>query len=1269
MRREKFGRAGLIVVLGLGFLTVAARAEGPSPLTMAEKSQFKATSRHADVVAFCEELAKKSPLVRLGELGKSGEGRSLPLIILADPPIASAAEAAKSGKLIVYAEGNIHAGEVDGKEGLLMLARDLATGKDQRLLKEVIVVLAPIFNADGNERMNKNNRLNQAGPEEGMGVRVNAQGLDLNRDFVKLESPEVRALVHFFSEWQPAVFIDCHTTNGSFHRYLITYEGPRIAAGNPDIIRFTDQELFPDVGRRLKQHTGFDSYYYGNFSADRRSWETVDPTARYGTLYAGLRNCIGILSESYSYAPYRDRIIASREFVRSIIEYVADNKDKVHKILTRARDATVQAGSQPNPNDQVPVRTKPAPQGRPHRLLGYVEERRDGKRVRTDQFQEYEVTYMGGTTPTLSVVRPYAYLFPPALGRVVENLQRHGIEVDELREDIELDVEAYRIDKIERAFPFQKHVPENLTATARKEVRRVPAGTVLVRTGQPLGNLVVNLLEPASADGLATWNFFDESLKEGGDFPVCRLPRPQPLVTRHVRPLAEYRKRNQPITFDSLHGKGPHINLGGSPITIGAWLEDGEHYLQAKEGRLYKVHARTGRAQPFHDPDVLARALGALPTIGNDTAKAMAHRTQFVMNPSRTGALFEHENDLYFATFDGTKAVRLTRTPGREELVSFSPDGQFVAFVREQNLYVVDLATQTERALTTDGGGVISNGKADWVYFEEIFYRTEQAYWWSPDSKRIAFLRFDDTPVHRFAVTDSIPTRQSVETTPYPKAGDPNPMVKLGNVAVAGGPIHWADTSGYSETASLLVRAGWTPDSQQMFLYVQDRAQTWLDFCLVARDGGLPTRLFRETTKAWVDDPGDPKYLKDGSFLLTSERTGWKHLYHFDAKGKLLSPVTSGSWELSSGLFVPDAVQHIDEKNGWVYFLATKDSPLAANLYRVKLDGTHMERLTRERGDHHIRVSPKGEFFVDSWSHFAAPAQVRLCDASGSAVRTLDTNPVYEIEEYRLGTAELVKIPMPDGFVLEGSLFKPPDFDPQRKYPVWFMTYGGPHAPMITDAWQGGHLNDRMLTQLGFLVFHADPRSASRQGACSTWTAYRQLGVQELKDIEAAIGWLARFPFVDAARIGMSGHSYGGFMTSYALTHSKLFAAGVAGAPVTDWHNYDSIYTERYMNTPQENPDGYAKTSVVKAAKDLHGRLLILHGVMDDNVHMQNSLQLIQELQQTEKPFEVMVYPRSRHGIFGRHHQWIIVDFMQRALGVPKEREPEPHTVVQKRAG
>jgi dipeptidyl aminopeptidase/acylaminoacyl peptidase len=1219
----------LLLALCFGFAGPAVAQE--PLLTVAERSDYKATSRYVEVMAFCDELAKRAPLIRQGQLGVSGEGRKLPLLILADPPVSSAEEAKKSGKLIVLIQGNIHAGEVDGKEALLMLARDLATAKEKPLLKDLVLVFCPIFNPDGNEKFDKKNRPEQNGPAE-VGIRENADGLDLNRDFVKLETPEVRALVRFFNQWDPALFIDAHTTNGSKHRYTLTYEGPRNPNTPPGIVETVRDRMFPEAGKRLEK-SGYKSFFYGNFTPDRKEWRTVPAQPRYGIHYVGLRNRLSVLSESYSYASFRDRVLASREFVHGCLEYTAAHKDEVKKLVS-AND----------PPARVALRIKNVPLGAKSTVLGFEEKEKDGKRVTTDKPHDYSLEYLGKSEATLEVTRPYAYLFPPSYAKAIETLQRHGITVEELREDIDLNVTVYRADEVIRSpREFNKHNLMSVTATDRTEARRIPAGTILVRTGQKLGALATILLEPASEDGLTTWNFFDEGLADGKDFPVLRLPARTPLTAGPVRPLAEERKLNKPFTKDMLLGAGPPPNLGGNPVAGLTWLDDGEHFLQVKSGELRKVHARTGRSDRFVDSDLLTKSLSALPALGADTIQSLSDGPNYRMNARRTGILFEHGNDLYVAHFDGKPAVRLTKSAGPKEFATFSPDGKFVAFVRASNLFVVDVDTQTEKALTTDGGGAILNGKADWVYFEEIYNRRSVAFWWSPDSKHLAFLRFDDTPVHKFTVLNNIPTRQKVEITPYPKAGDPNPHVTLGVVPVGGGEVFFPDLSNYSADAMLVTRVGWTPDGKQVYFYVQNRIQTWLDFCTSSPREGPPKCLFRETTKAWVNDPGEPTYLKDGSFLLASERNGWKHFYHFDKDGKLIRQVTSGDWEART-------LHRVDEKNGWLYLSGTKDSHIAPNLYRCKLDGSVIERLTAGNGSHQVSVSPACNLFIDSYTNFETPTRVYLHKADGKKARTLDNNPVYAREEYRFGKFEHVEIKLGDGFVLEGTLVKPPDFDTAKRYPVWFMTYAGPHTPTVRDSWDGGRVYDQVLAGMGFVVFHCDPRSASGKGACSTWTAYKQLGVQELKDIEGAMDWLCSHSWVDANRIGMSGSSYGGFMTAYALTHSKRFAAGIAGAPVTDWRNYDSIYTERYMSTPQENPDGYATTSVVKAAKNLHGRLLIQHGLMDDNVHPQNAIQLMDALQKADKDFEVMFYAQARHGGFGRHSQRQSLEFIQRLL-------------------
>jgi hypothetical protein len=523
--------APLLVSLLVAAPSDAQPTQSDSQLrTVAEKSDFQATSRHAEVVDFCERLAKASPLVRVSTLGDSAEGRRLPLVIVADPPVATAEEAKRSGKLVVFAMANIHAGEVDGKEALLMLARDLALGASglnpearRPLLKDLLLVFAPNFNADGNERVSKDNRRAQNGPADGVGIRANAQGFDLNRDFVKLESPEVRSLVRFLNTWDPGIVIDCHTTNGSYHRYTLTFEGGRCPAGDGRLIAYTRDTLLPQVSRTMEKKTGYRSYFYGNFSADRSRWETVSPTPRYGTHYIGLRNRIAILSESYSYAPYKDRVLASRAFVHGICEFATEHSAEIRRLLTEARDRTVAAGAAPKENERLVLRHEPIPLGRPVTIPGYVEEQKDGRRVPTSP-KDYEVQYLGDVRPVLDVTRPAAYVFPAALANVRENLERHGIQVEEMRKEASFDVQVYRVDMITRQPQFQRHQLVSLEVQVRHEKRQVPAGTLLVRTAQPLGSLAAYLLEPQSADGLATWNFFDESLKEGEDFPVFRVP-------------------------------------------------------------------------------------------------------------------------------------------------------------------------------------------------------------------------------------------------------------------------------------------------------------------------------------------------------------------------------------------------------------------------------------------------------------------------------------------------------------------------------------------------------------------------------------------------------------------------------------------------------------------------------------------------------------------------------------------------------------------------
>jgi dipeptidyl-peptidase 4 len=792
-----------------------------------------------------------------------------------------------------------------------------------------------------------------------------------------------------------------------------------------------------------------------------------------------------------------------------------------------------------------------------------------------------------------------------------------------------------------------------LTVSSRREARMVPAGTVMVRTVQPLGTLAGYLLEPRSEDSLASWNFFDAELKPGGDFPVSRLVKTVPISLTSAAPLPESVGPPRPITFNTPGGGGSGRMRGG----FGGgqrWL-DGEHWLAVQEGRLMKVHAATGRSQPFVDAKALAKGLARLSSLDQSTVQSIAGRTSFDMDPTKRGFLFENGQDLYYATFDASVAVRLTNHPGREQFPTFSPDGKSVAFARDFDLYVVDIAGPTERRLTTGGRDDLRHGHADWVYFEEIFNRRWPAFWWSPDSKKLAFMEFDDAGVPLHTVMDDTATPRRLEQTHYPRSGEPNPKVRFGVVASAGGPIQWADLSDYSADAFLISDVGWWSDSSAAYCYVQNRIQSWLDFVKFTpgEEKGSVKRLFRDKTNAWIESPGPVHWLNDGTFLWLSERDGWKHLYHYDAAGNQKAQLTSGPWEVRG-------LEHVDSKNGWIYFSGTRDNPVATNFYRSKPGGP-IERLTQSEGSHNVSMSTDGQLFLSSWSDTKTPTRQRLYGADGRLVRTIDSNPSYELKRLRFGPRERLQIAAKDGFLLEAELILPPDLDRSKKYPVWFKTYAGPHAPTVSDSWGGGRMWDQALAQEGFIVFLMDPRSASGKGAISAWSAYKHLGVQELDDIKDAINWLKQKPYVDGSRIGMAGHSYGGYMTSYAMTHCDLFAAGIAGAPVTDWRDYDSIYTERYMGLPQDNLDGYNVSSVVRAAGKLHGKLLILHGAIDDNVSLRNTMRLVEALEDANKDFELMIYPSSRHGIGGAHYTRLQLDFIRRALaGTKPEKTSSP---------
>lgn len=740
------------------------------------------------------------------------------------------------------------------------------------------------------------------------------------------------------------------------------------------------------------------------------------------------------------------------------------------------------------------------------------------------------------------------------------------------------------------------------------------------------------------------------------------------------------------LTIDDIYDAQKRVNFSGSLPAL-RWLPDGESYVQTRlntatrQVEIQKVNARTGQVTPYADSQRIAAAFAKVANVTGEQAEHFARGTNWEYNKANNAFFIQDANQLYLYDFNSNEARRLLAAADKnsfgEFVAAWSPDGNRIAFTRNNNLFVLNPQTNETKQLTTDGTAKIFNGVLNWVYQEELYGRGNfKAFWWSPDSKQLAFLRLDDAPVSEFAVVDHIPKLQEVETTPYPKAGEPNPLVSLHVVgADGGGGVRTIDNSAYAPQDFLISRVEWTPDGKVIY-QAQDREQHFLDLNAVDA-AGRPTRLFREgqapasnqtstsnqaatsnqtsapaasTTPAsagvrpWVEVIDNPLYLKDNSFLWLSDRTGYRHLYHYDKDGKLIKQLTNGAWEIRD-------LHGADERTNQVYFTATAHSSIAPQVYRVRLDGSALTRLSQQEGSHTASFNSNYTYFTSIWSDINTPAKAALFSSNGEMVRMIENNPAPRLAEYKLGKPEFMTVKTRDGFEMNAMMIRPPDFDATKKYPVWSYTYSGPQAPSVRNAWGGAtYLWHQMLAQRGYIIWICDNRSASGKGVAPTWTANRNFGEGELRDLLDGVSYLKSLPYVDASRIGLWGWSYGGFMTSYALTHSDAFKIGVAGGSVTDWKLYDSIYTERYMGTPQTNPEGYRRSSVIEAAPNLKGKLMLVHGTIDDNVHMQNTIQLAYALQKAGKQFELMLYPKSRHGVVDpqlvKHMRQMMTDFI-----------------------
>ena len=702
--------------------------------------------------------------------------------------------------------------------------------------------------------------------------------------------------------------------------------------------------------------------------------------------------------------------------------------------------------------------------------------------------------------------------------------------------------------------------------------------------------------------------------------------------------------RQSPLTVERIYSAP---SLSGRPLRETMWSPDGKllTYLDdnAGEPEIWAVDAAAGQRHVLIDAQRLRDVLLPAASRGQQTGLGRTTPPRYLWAPGGQALLFISARELFWYDLKTKSAKKLLgeangKASSHEAAdiddAKISPDARWVSFLRDHDLWVVSAAGGEPRQLTRGGSDELRNGELDWVYPEELDLAT--AYWWAPDSSRLALLRLDERAVQKYPLVDALPYVAAVTEEHFPEAGSPNPVARVGVVDVAGGDVRWMDTGG--DPTVLLARVAWLPDSRRLAIQRLNRVQNHLDLLLADVASGKCQTMLTEQDKYWINLSGDGfgpaasddlHFFADGKrSLWPSERSGFRHLYLYDLAGKQIAQLTRGDWEVES-------VAKIDEQAQAVYFVSTQKSPIERQFYRVALSGGEPVELTHEHGTHGVSMAPDGKHFLDTYSTAMTPPQQRLYNADGSLVATLEENRVAELENYHLQPEEFFTVPGADGTPLEAAMIKPNRFDASRKYPVIVMVYGGPHVQEVRDGWGGStFLWNEMMAEKGFVIFTLDNRGTAGRGHNFETPIYRHFGSVELADQLAGVKWLSKQPYIDSSRVGIWGWSFGGYMTCLAMLRAgDVFKAGFAGAPVTDWRRYDTIYTERYMGTPQENPEGYRDSSPVNFAAGLKGKLLVAHATGDDNVHFANSVALQEKFVEAQKYAEFLIYADRGHGI------------------------------------
>lgn len=735
-----------------------------------------------------------------------------------------------------------------------------------------------------------------------------------------------------------------------------------------------------------------------------------------------------------------------------------------------------------------------------------------------------------------------------------------------------------------------------------------------------------------------------------------RLNRLQILAVILLCAIVAASGQEKQLTLDLLFT--PKSPFRGKWFPSDKWMKDGRSYIAmeydsvSKAMNIMKTDAATGEKKLFVDgsqfklpgSDTPIRYMSFL--LSADEKKIMLTaappQKQYFSRLTPAG-------NLYLFDVETRSFAQVTDVAVEQYNQKFSPDGTTISFVRDNNIYIYNIGSGATTQVTNDGTEDVINGKFDWVYEEE--FGISDGYRWSPQGTEIAFWRFDQSRIPEFTMINYATLRNDVMKMKYPKAGDPNSTVKLGIYSLKSKQTTWIDLG--SNDDMYVPRMDWSNEASTLFIQRLNRLQNKLELLSFSLATGELKNLFTEEDTTWVEVHDNLIFVSEPKgFLWTSERSGFNHVYFYDMAAKKPRALTSGSWDV-------DAITGVDEKKGVVYFTGARDTPLERQLYSVRFNGRDLKQLTPEGSSHTAKASPGANYFIVTSSTVSKPRSWTLIDGSGKTVRLLEPNEIPALREYALGTWEFFTVPTSDGLTLKGMMLKPPGFDPTKKYPVLMYVYGGPGSQLVSNSWGGYWMWFQLLAQKGCIIAAVDNRGTGMRGKAFKSAVYKNLGYWETNDQIEAAKFIASLSYVDAHRIGIWGWSYGGYMASMAiLKGADVFRSAIAVAAVTDWKFYDTIYTERYMQRPSDNPEGYREASPSTHASKLTGNFLIVHGTTDDNVHWTNSLHLADALVRNNKQFRSMYYVNRNHGIGGGtttlHLFTMMTDFLDETLINPR---------------